>query len=350
MGPTLVHVRGKRKQPSAETPKPVLELAAKKAKRTLASVMATRLHRHRPTLESLPAEILESILLYSSNFALPRASSLIGFKLSGRATLLRLFVWAFHETWHQGFGIPAHQHIFHVPPKGEDGEMPCHGDPVLQSAMLELPWVNIDFILQAQQVWADRYARHRWYSHNLPWSSISSHHQPNHDYSGGFSHFNARACFEADYQQALAEPGKVNSETMDWRARDVHPETRMPTELLTGPWDDEKLRRLYWLSRGGIDLDYEGQAVQPWEVKVQCLENAIVLPREPIALVANCLLGAWIFEFLPSDVMARLYHSLDTRMKWGDDSLDSRSILMCASGALSYFMQVAKFTRQGSLR
>ncbi|KAG6218452.1 hypothetical protein E4U26_007601, partial [Claviceps purpurea] len=44
----------------------------------------------------------------------------------------------------------------------------------------------------------------------------------------------ARACFEADYDSP-----------------DVHPGVHPPLDLLTGPWDEEKRRLLFWLVRAG---------------------------------------------------------------------------------------------------
>lgn len=127
---TPIRVRGRRKAspkaPTALAPRP------RRAKRSLASVMASRSTRRRATLESLPSEILESILLYSTNLSLPRASPAIGIKLSHRATLLRLFIWAFHETWQQWFGIPAGQPSYHVPQAASTRQVPCQGDHVLQ--------------------------------------------------------------------------------------------------------------------------------------------------------------------------------------------------------------------------
>lgn len=108
MSPTPVHVTGKRKSPSWPTPAtdPEGVLSPKKRRRSLASVRASRLlARHRPALENLPTELLEMILLYSANLALPRSSPIIGSKLSAKATLLRLFVMAFHDTWDKWFGI-----------------------------------------------------------------------------------------------------------------------------------------------------------------------------------------------------------------------------------------------------
>lgn len=108
MSLTPVRVRGKRKTSSSIIPNLAMDnlWCHKKIKRSLASVRASHSSRHRPSLQNLPVELLESILLYSTNLALPRSSPLLGAKLSGKATLLRLFIVVFHDTWDQCFGIP----------------------------------------------------------------------------------------------------------------------------------------------------------------------------------------------------------------------------------------------------
>lgn len=133
---TKIHVKGKRKTPATSRPRALCEqqppFKAPRTRKSLSSVMATRKTRHRNTLDSLPAEILENILLYSTNLALPRVSNFIGAKLSGRATLLRLFILAFHETWEQWFGIPTNPAIVHGPWFDNAQHVPCRGDPKLQ--------------------------------------------------------------------------------------------------------------------------------------------------------------------------------------------------------------------------
>lgn len=132
---TPVRVRGKRKTPSTSKPPGTLrqheeqeqQHPSKKPKRSLSTVMATRTSRARANLDTLPSEILETILLYSANLSLPNCTPLIGLKLSERATLLRFFIWAFHETWLQVF--------VHGPPVNDGRGGPQghrHGDYALQ--------------------------------------------------------------------------------------------------------------------------------------------------------------------------------------------------------------------------
>lgn len=136
MSLTPVRVRGKRKAPTTKTPK-ALEQAqqhhpTRKAKRSLTTVMATSATKDRLGLDTLPAEILEKILLYSSNVSLPHASPVIGLKLSERATLVRMFMWAFHETWDQWFGVPMSKTLLHGPPVMGKPQTECYGDHELQ--------------------------------------------------------------------------------------------------------------------------------------------------------------------------------------------------------------------------
>ena len=138
---TPIRIRGKRKSKTSSTSNPPSALRdtlnpppgrAKKMKRSISTVLADRPSRYRPSLDALPAEILEKILLYSANLSLPRAASHIGAKLSGRVTLLRFFIWAFHDTWNQWFGIPVRSDVLFGPEIKHPERKLCDGDPVLQ--------------------------------------------------------------------------------------------------------------------------------------------------------------------------------------------------------------------------
>lgn len=136
MNLTPVSVRGKRKAPTTKTPKALQQLQQRhptgKTKRSLTTVMATSASKDRLALDTLPSEILEKILLYSNNVSLPHASLVIGLKLSERATLVRMFMWAFHETWDQWFGVPMSKTLLHGPPVMGKPQTECFGDHELQ--------------------------------------------------------------------------------------------------------------------------------------------------------------------------------------------------------------------------
>lgn len=144
MALTPVRIRGKRKASSVKTLLPtmttnidnktsndIVDRNPKKLRRPIISVLASRSSRPRPKLQAFPAEILESIFLYSSNLALPRSSPDIGAKLSSRATLLRFFMWAFHETWDKWFGVVD-----------KAAANWCDGDPTLQVCKAQLAHLN----------------------------------------------------------------------------------------------------------------------------------------------------------------------------------------------------------------
>lgn len=98
--------------------------------------MAAHSMHGKPALDSLPSEILEKILLESSSLALPHASPVIGAKLSEKATLVRFFIWAFHETWDQWFGHPTSKALHQGPPVFGTKRKRVEGDHVLQVSSL----------------------------------------------------------------------------------------------------------------------------------------------------------------------------------------------------------------------
>lgn len=110
-------------------------------------------------------------------------------------------------------------------------------------------------------------------------------------------------------------------------------------DLLTGPWDDEKQRRLFFLTRGGLRPDREGLPTLPWELKLACIRNAVVDAETPNLLVTNCLFRSWIFQGLPEDVVKKELRGLDRRLEWGGDTSAGRTVLRQVRGALDLFLQ-----------
>lgn len=171
---------------------------------------------------------------------------------------------------------------------------------------MELPWVDIDFILRAQQTWADTYARHRWYEpYNEP---------------GAFGAFDARRLFAQDY--ALLLRSGQNPMPVCTFAADVHPHVRLPLSLVTGPWDDEAQQRLFWLVRGGVSLESPSSPTRtlPWEYHREFLHNAAVRAETPNRVAHRCLMQACALERMPVDVICRERDDIAKRLQWGDDS------------------------------
>ncbi|KAG6216249.1 hypothetical protein E4U26_008202, partial [Claviceps purpurea] len=115
--------------------------------------------------------------------------------------------------------------------------------------------------------------------------------------------FNARACFEADYERACQTPPRP-SFSRCWTLVEVNINVSLPVELITGPWDEEKKRRLYWLSRAGIC--HGGRhciwPAIPSEARLACLDTAVISAETLDPLILNCLIGGWLFECVPRDV------------------------------------------------
>ncbi|KAG6176897.1 hypothetical protein E4U27_004734 [Claviceps purpurea] len=177
-----------------------------------------------------------------------------------------------------------------------------------------MPWVDIDFILEAQQIWADKYARGRFYRHyETEGSATQNLYEKNvHARDRYLQHvrqhqertwkFDARACFEADYERALQFPPGLENILLNsvWGSADVHPKVRIPVDLITGPWDEEKKRRLFWLVRAGVYL-MDPEIETSWEVRLAGLDAAVITPEKPDPLVLKCLITPMIWIGLPPD-------------------------------------------------
>lgn len=111
---------------------------------------------------------------------------------------------------------------------------------------------------------------------------------------GGIGHFNAQSCFDHDF--GLARVTRLfDSYEGPWVYTDVHPRTRIPNDLITGPWTIEMEKRLFWLVRGGAQL----QSDQTWELTVAGLRSCLpTIPGRPNVLMLNLLqlpnvIGDW---------------------------------------------------------
>ncbi|KAG6092020.1 hypothetical protein E4U30_006024 [Claviceps sp. LM220 group G6] len=305
---------------------------------TMSSVHEKCCSRLRPSLQNLPLELLESIFLYSTNFALPRSNSLLGAKLSAKITLLRLFMVGFHDTWDQLFGVTLKE-LYKL--KFMKKRMP-EGDSSLQSDLLSLPWVDIDFILEAQQMWADKYGRgrrYRHYEHGGP-AALNLFYEKNVDALDRYLQhireheektwkFDARSCFEADYERARQIPLTLNNLSHGCCLRgspDIHPLVHPPPDILTGPWNEEKKRRLFWLVRAGLDLTSIFD-IPDWKLGLACLDAMVIYAKEPDSLLTICLIGYWIFADFQRHVDHKRLVDVRRRIDRGGDTEDMREIL-----------------------
>ncbi|KAG6134406.1 hypothetical protein E4U12_002210 [Claviceps purpurea] len=171
-----------------------------------------------------------------------------------------------------------------------------------------MPCVNIDFILEAQQIWADKFARGRCYRHyETEGSSIQKLYKTKvHARDRYMQHvrqhqkktwkFDARACFEADYERALQFP----------------------------PW--EKKRRLFWFVRAGVFQPSNGFI--NGKVRLASLDAAMISPEKPDPLVIKCLMPTLLLRTVlqPKAVHNRLV-KLCSRVRRGGDTQDMRKFL-----------------------
>ncbi|KAG6133777.1 hypothetical protein E4U12_002607 [Claviceps purpurea] len=311
----------------------------KETTQTMASVHEKCSSRLRPSLQNLPLELLERIFLYSTNFALPRSNPLLGAKLSAKVTLLRLFMVGFHDTWDQLFGVTRHQLKKLTLRVGRRFE----GDSSLQSDLLSLPWVDIDFILEAQQMWADKYARGRRYRHYEYDASatLDQYYVKNDALDRYLQHirehkektwkFDARSCFEADYERACKIPLTLVNSIYGCCLRgspEIHPLVRPPPDIVTGPWNEEKKRRLFWLVRAGLDPTRAFNTNRPdWKLRLAYLDATVIYAKEPDPLLTICLIGRWIYFNFPRHVDHKRFVDVRRRINRGGDTEEVREIL-----------------------
>ncbi|KAG5972062.1 hypothetical protein E4U56_006426 [Claviceps arundinis] len=175
-----------------------------------------------------------------------------------------------------------------------------------------MPWVDIDFILEAQQIWADKYARGRCYRHyeHDGWA-IQELYEENvfardrymqhvRQHEAKTWKFDARACFEADYERALQFPPAIENMYKNnlWGSAEVHPDVRMPIDLITGPWDEQKKRLLFWLIRAGALMDQE-ETKTCCKVRLAGLDAAVISPEIPDPLILKCIVNPMMLIDLP---------------------------------------------------
>ncbi|KAG6137105.1 hypothetical protein E4U12_000835 [Claviceps purpurea] len=277
------------------------------------------------------------------NPALPRSSPLLGAKLSGKATLLRVFMTAFDDIWDARLDKYRPERKRHW---GYNDKKEAKEEASLQFALLSMPWADIDFILDAQQAWANKYARGRSFDHGYDWGGLSddgnsyapqSYQQHVLRHSLGELTFDARACFEAEYDRAFAcrvSPDIFSFATL-FEMPDLNPPVA-PVNLLTGPWNEEQKRRLFWLVRAKLSYDMKLGPLFPGprtvQVKLACLDAAVISAEKLDHLIINCLVGCWLFEDLPQDAKRERLVKLCDRIDRGGDMLDMQILRFVVRG------------------
>ncbi|KAG5970823.1 hypothetical protein E4U56_007217 [Claviceps arundinis] len=189
-----------------------------------------------------------------------------------------------------------------------------------------MPWADIDFILDAQQAWANNYARGRSliYDEDITtmygeeWDISFAPAFRQHEHFPGELTFDARAWFETNYDRALAHEFSIYTFSEDMLlGMQTFSDHLVPVDLITGPWDEEKRRRLFWLARGNLDFISDAPYIDslPVEVKLACIDAVVISAEKLDPLIANLLLGSWLLEDLPQDAkherLVKLCHRID---------------------------------------
>ncbi|KAG6117033.1 hypothetical protein E4U13_001403 [Claviceps humidiphila] len=266
------------------------------------------------------------------NLALPRSSHLLGAKLSGKATLLRVFMAAFHDIW----DVTLEKYVLGTRPEWKK-YWRYNTKEVQDEASLQ---ADIDLILDAQQAWANKYARGRSFDHVDDWGDLypmniscapQSYKQHVRQYSLGEVTFDARACFEADYDRAVA--CRISPQVFEfahyYEMPDLTPPV-VPVNLITGPWNEEQKRRLFWLVRAKLLYDCHNEKLHPLfldsrdpQVKLACLDAAVVFAEKLDPLIITCLIGCdWLLVDLPLDAKQERLIKICSRIDRGGEMLD----------------------------
>ncbi|KAG5933290.1 hypothetical protein E4U60_004573 [Claviceps pazoutovae] len=111
-----------------------------------------------------------------------------------------------------------------------------------------------------------------------------------------------------------------------WGSADVHSKVRIPVDLITGPWYEEKKRRLFWLVRAGVHL-MNPETESSWEVRLAGLDAAVITSEKPDPLVLKCLITPMIWIGLPPDAAHNRIVKMCRRIARGVDTQDMIQML-----------------------
>lgn len=119
-------------------------------------------------LEKLPTEILETIFLFCLNLDLPNASPVIAGKLSSAMVYNKTIVAAFGPTWERWHGRERNRLQKRDGGSEDDGQ-----NPILQSAILRCRWATLPVILNAKDLWIERYAKDRTFKPTCKYNALA---------------------------------------------------------------------------------------------------------------------------------------------------------------------------------
>ncbi|KAI1813162.1 hypothetical protein GGS20DRAFT_554686 [Poronia punctata] len=307
---TPIRVRGKRRV-KGEPPVAHTSTRRRIPKQTRKE-KPTGIRFSRASLLEMPLEILELIFWYSENVNLPRASHRLGWLLSGRSTLRKTFISAFAPTWDEcyswvvqyGMILKPYRNTLGCDEEVKMSHVEIPGNPCFQSDLLACGWADIDMILDCWDTWVRRYAGERIFRYRVTWDPcrcsgptlqlpvVDKDTAVREYFDSAYDSLGAFTCQLEDCQF-----GELFTREACQMRIDVHPHTEVPDELITGPWDEKALRKLFWLVQAGA----RPSPNCTWELSIEGFHNALSDPK--ITFIAlRLLLGMGVFHDWPDHV------------------------------------------------
>ncbi|CZR51543.1 uncharacterized protein PAC_01420 [Phialocephala subalpina] len=259
----------------------ISEPPSKKSKKRTMKNLKSR--RKMSDLEKLPTEILETVFLFCLNLDLPKASPIIAAKLSSQIVYNKTILTAFGPTWERWHGRERNWLQKRNTQPGDFEE-----DPALQSAVLRCRWATLPIIMDAKDNWIQRFAKDRpfkpaWFDikSNAPPEDFEEHDTPQdpteeHDEPQMTAQEYLDADFKGFSDLILSErDGGWLWDECSWdRNSDVTEGIEMPQSLLSGPWDEDMLKYLFWLRKSGAGIDWLSST--SGEVGLEGMKKAIL--------------------------------------------------------------------------
>ncbi|RYP07443.1 hypothetical protein DL765_009154 [Monosporascus sp. GIB2] len=273
---TPIHIPGKRRRKGEPPPRKSKRPRKDDEKKALVKA-SKEPSRKSSYIENMPLEILERIFFHAENVNLARASPLIGSMLSGISTRRWVFIQAFAPTWCRE-GLYGGNLLDWDP------------NPAHQSALLEYSWADMRFIAecfeQCVRQYPDIMASHDIFGDLVDDEDDGNGNENGAEESGAGKNgakendaeetgaqengaqekevTAAERCFLRHYAAFRGRERVVDTAllTRSDQVAMVETDTRIPDALLAGPWDEEALKKLYWLVRAGVRV----QDDQTWEL------------------------------------------------------------------------------------
>ncbi|RYP47097.1 hypothetical protein DL769_011341 [Monosporascus sp. CRB-8-3] len=341
---TPIHIPGKRRRKGEPPPSRKPKRSRKNDEKKVLVKASKEPSRKGSYIENMPLEILELIFLHAENVNLARASPLIGNMLSGISTRRWVFIHAFAPTWCR---------------EGLHGENLLDWDPnpAHQAALLEYSWADMRFIAECFERCVNQYpdimASHDIFGDLVDdeedgnGNGIAEVAAPDEADENGAEETGAEErglekngaeesgaekteataaerCFLRHYAAFRGGQRVVDTAllTRSDQVAMVETNTRIPDALLAGPWDEEALKKLYWLVRAGARV----QDDQTWELTYPGFRLAAEdgLSDDGFGMSALALfkhLGVWLPW--PPHVLEEAYelvYPLELKAAWTKDN------------------------------